>query len=161
MTRIPYRVEMRDLDSFRHLSHVRVLELVEIVRVRVYDETVGVASLAEHDLIMAELAVRYHAQGSFRDGFVLCGRISGVGTTSLAFDYEIAQADGTTLVTARTYNVRFDDAANAPRPVGEALARLTGPDGASLPHPRALPAFPVPGSLLDPSTTYSANEVAR
>ena len=152
VTRIPYRVELRDIDGFGHLSHVRALELIEIVRVKIYNDILGITTLEDHDLILAELTVRYHAQGYFGDELVLAGRVSGLGSTSIAFDYEIARASGTTLVTARTFNVRIDPAAGVPRPVGAAVHAILNPDGTQLPHPRELQTLPEAGSLIEHAT---------
>jgi YbgC/YbaW family acyl-CoA thioester hydrolase len=165
VTRIPYRIELRDLDGFQHLGHARVVELLELVRTRAYNEPLGITELADHDLIMVELNVRYHAQGYFGDELILAGRVSAIGTTSLAFDYEIGRADGQTLVTARSYNVCFDHASNAPRPVAPPLRAACARAGTERPHPRDLSALPDPGSLAgvaEPDwSTHSRGEVVR
>jgi len=142
----PYRVQLRDVDGFRHLSHIRLLELLEIGRVELYAQLTGATtSIAEIDLIMGELQVRYHAPAKFGDDLVIATAISGVGRSSLAFDYEAWKPAGVTVAVARTTCVCFDYAAERPRPLAGVVQRL--PDDAPLPHPKELGRLPAPGSI--------------
>lgn len=144
---IDYQVALRDLDGFRHLSHIRMLELLELARIDLYTGLRGGSRLEDIDLIMGEVVVRYLAPAEFGDRLVVAARVSGVGRSSLAFDYEVWRRPETTIALARTTCVCFDYASGSPKPLAppfRAFAEGTDP----LPRPTELRSLPEPGAIL-------------
>lgn len=142
---VPYRVRLRDLDGFRHLSHIRLLELVEIGRIDLYCRLIGREGLDAVDLIMGEVRVRYMAPAQFGDDLTIGTVISGVGRSSVAFDYELWTAKGETVATARTVCVAFDYQAGRTKPLSDRI--LKHPSATTAPHPSELGDLPNAGDI--------------
>ena len=141
----PYRIQLRDLDAFRHLSHVRLLELLEIGRIDLYLRLVGASKLEEIDLIMAELRIRYHAPAVFGEQLAVGTTVGGLGRSSIAFDYEVWKPTGVTIATGRTTCVCFDYKTEQPQPLDPAVRQHPGI--ATLTHPSELDGLPKPGEI--------------
>ena len=79
-------------------------------------------------VILARAEIDYRRPAKYGDTLDIRLGIASVGRTSFTYEYEIVDAGGDLIATARTVIVSFDYAAGKPTPIPEAMKRrLTQP----------------------------------
>ena len=118
-------VRFRDCDPMGHVNNAVYLTYLEQARLAQWRSLWGFGSTPNvPGVILARAEVDYKLPAKFGD--VLDVRIGLVelGRTSFTYEYEIVDAAGRTVVTARSVQVMYDYAEARPVPIPENIRQL-------------------------------------
>ena len=80
-------------------------------------------------VILAHVEADYKRPTRYGDTLEVRLRVAEIGRSSFRYDYEILDADGALVLTAKTVQVMFDYTANRPVPIPENIRALLVPAG--------------------------------
>ena len=105
-------VQFRDCDPLGHVNNAVYITYLEVVRFAYCKDALGfTADLAIGPLsfIMARVECNFRSQARLGDELDVRIRLSDIGRSSFAFEYEIVQArDGRLVADARSVQVMYD-----------------------------------------------------
>jgi thioesterase III len=114
-------------DSYGHVNHARVVELLEEARWRLFEERMsrGVLSKDESPVAVVNINVDYKAPAKLYDTLVIDSSVESVGNTSAAFRQVITiKESGAEAVNARVTFVAVDAKTGKPVPIVGKLREL-------------------------------------
>ena len=134
MTRIfthQLEVRFRDCDAMGHVNNAVYLTYLEQARFahwranglagRTRDSAPADGGPAIPGVIVARVEIDYRRAARHADVLRVHVGVAAIGRTSFTYDYEIVEAAGALIATARTVIVRFDYAAGRPVPISEEM----------------------------------------
>ncbi len=126
-------VRFRDCDPMGHVNNAVYATYFEIARSAYWRDALGYASFDECPFILARVECNFRSQGRLGELLDVRTRVSRIGNSSFAFDYEIVEAsDGRLVADGRSVQVMFDYERQQSRPVPEDFkARVARAEGAS------------------------------
>jgi acyl-CoA thioester hydrolase len=110
-------VEFRDLDAAGHVNNAVYLGYLETARIGYMREVLGIDSLADIAVIVANLAIDFRSPAVFGDTLEIGARVPRIGTKSFDMEHEVRAADGRLVAEARSVLVSFDYDRRAPASV--------------------------------------------
>jgi acyl-CoA thioester hydrolase len=134
-------VRFRDIDAFGHVNNAVVSSYVELARVRYLVDVLQVEPIGVMPLILAHIAIDYHAPILFEDTVEVGSRVDWLGTTSIGMSHALtAVGDGRELASSSSVLVTYDYEQSRPMPVPDGWRQaLAAHEGRSLERP-AVPA---------------------
>ena len=124
--RIPVR--FRDCDPLGHVNNAVFLTYLEDTRFAHWRSAWGFGtSDAVPDVpgvILARVEIDYRAQARFGDVLEIRMRVASLGRSSFIYEYEIVDARGGTIATAKSVMVTFDYAAQKTVPIPDRVRTL-------------------------------------
>ena len=130
-----HRLEVRfaDCDPLGHANNAKYLTYLEQARLRHWQALWGFGTNLrdEPGVILAHAEIDFRLSARFGDILDVRIGLAAVGRTSFTYDYEIVDASGRLIATARTVQVMYDYRASQPIPIPEGIrtkltARATG-----------------------------------
>ena len=119
-------VRFRDCDPLGHVNHSVYLTYLEQARFNHW-RAVGIAGTdAERILgvILARAEIDYRRPAAYGDVLEIHLAVAAIGRTSFTYEYEIVDAQGQLIASARTVLVRYDYAAGKPVPISDELKQV-------------------------------------
>jgi acyl-CoA thioester hydrolase len=110
----PVEVRFRDCDAMGHVNHAVYFTYLEIGRLA-YANRVGFRG--KPDYIIAHAECDFRASARTGDHLVVSLGVTSLGRTSFTMEYEILDAEGRLVATARTVQVVYDYATKKPAPI--------------------------------------------
>jgi acyl-CoA thioester hydrolase len=111
-------VQFRDGDPLGHVNNAVYITYFEVARFAYCREALGYDEWGPLSFIMARVECNFRSQARLADVLDLRIRLSEIGRSSFAFEYEIVQAsDGRLVADGRSVQVMFDYAAQRSVPV--------------------------------------------
>ena len=128
-------VRFRDCDPMGHVNNAVYLTYLEQARFAHWRALWNYRQPGSNPkvpgVILARAEVDYRAQAKEGDALEVRLTVGKIGRTSFQYDYEILDATGRVVISAKTVQVMFDYAANRPVPIDDEIrAMLTGSEGA-------------------------------
>ena len=118
-------VEFRDIDVAGHVNNAVYLTYLETARIDYLRQVLGVESLDDVAVIVANVNVDFRSPARFAELLDLGTRVPRIGTKSFEMEHEVRGADGRLVLEATSVLVAYDYRACTPVPVpGEWRARL-------------------------------------
>lgn len=114
-TEVAVPVRFRDLDSENHVNNAVYVTYLEQARIEYLQEVVG-RKAVESGLVAANISVDYERPILIDDDVVVALRVTNIGTSSIAMEYEI-RADGTRAASAESTIVTVNRGEGTTRPV--------------------------------------------
>jgi acyl-CoA thioester hydrolase len=114
-------VRFRDLDPMGHAHHTLPLVYLEEARTAFWRELKNDASLDAIDYVMVEITLRLHARTLYPSAVRASLAITRVGTKSFTTEFDISTLDGTRLSSGSAVQVAYDYAADASKPIDDAV----------------------------------------
>ena len=108
---VSIEVSFRDLDAMGHVNNAVYLTYIETARIKYLVELLGLKSLQELPVIMAEATCTYKSPALFGEQLAVGVGIARFGAKSFDMAYQVAAADGRLVALARTVQVMYDYAA--------------------------------------------------
>ena len=118
---ITIEVSFRDLDAMGHVNNAVYLTYMETARIKFLVDLLGLKSLHELPVIMAEATCTYKSPAFFGEQLSVGVGVSRFGAKSFDMAYRIAAGDGRLVALARTVQVMYDYAAARTIAVPEAF----------------------------------------
>jgi acyl-CoA thioester hydrolase len=115
----PQEVTFRDLDFFGHVNNAVYLTYIENARLGYMREVLGIESLDDLLVIVANANVDFRSRASLGETLEVGARVSRIGTKSFDMEHEIHGPDGRQVAAATTTLVTFDYRGDATMPVPE------------------------------------------
>ena len=115
----PQEVTFRDLDVFGHVNNAVYLTYLENARVAYLREVLGLDSLDDLLVIVANVNIDFRTRASLGETLEIGARTSRIGTKSFDLDHEIRGPDGRLVAAAATTLVTFDYRGDSTMPVPE------------------------------------------
>jgi acyl-CoA thioester hydrolase len=112
-------VEFRDIDGAGHVNNAVYLGYLETARIAYLREALGIESLDDLAVIVANVNVDFRSPAFFAERLEIGARVPHVGTKSFVMEHEVRAADGRLVVEATSVLVAFDYGTRAPVPVPE------------------------------------------
>jgi acyl-CoA thioester hydrolase len=113
----PVELRFADIDAMNHVNNAVFVTLLELARVRLWQERFGFAGSARDiPIIVARVAVDYRSPIGFADRVLVGVGVKDVGRTSFTLVYVI-EASGRLAADAETVQVLFDYATRTPSPI--------------------------------------------
>ena len=124
-------VRFRDCDPMGHVNNAVYLTYLEQARFAHWRALWNYRQPGSNPkvpgVILARAEVDYRAQAKEGDALEVRLTVGKIGRTSFQYEYEILDASGRVVISARTVQVMFDYAANRPVPIDDEIrAMLTG-----------------------------------
>jgi acyl-CoA thioester hydrolase len=113
----PQEVTFRDLDVFGHVNNAVYLTYLENARVAYLREVLGLDSLDDLLVIVANVNIDFRTRASLGETLEIGARTSRIGTKSFDLDHEIRGPDGRLVAAAATTLVTFDYRGDSTMPV--------------------------------------------
>jgi acyl-CoA thioester hydrolase len=121
-------VRFRDCDPMGHTNNAVYLTYLEQTRFEHWRSLWGFGSpqlpSGMPGVILARVECDYQRPTRFGDTLEVRLRVAGIGRTSFRYEYEIVDADGRTVLTAKTVQVMYDYASGAPVPIPDDIRAL-------------------------------------
>jgi acyl-CoA thioester hydrolase len=118
-------VRFRDCDPMGHANHAVYFTYMEQARFAFWNDLRGQLGPGGTSIILARAECDYRAQARFGDALEIRIRVSAVGRSSFALDYETVMADtGRPIATGRTVQVTYDYAAQRTVPIPDGVRQL-------------------------------------
>ena len=130
-------VRFRDCDPMGHVNNAVYLTYLEQARFhhwratglarRALDSPAAPGAAAPEDVpgvIIARVEIDYRRPAKYGDLLHIHLGVAAIGRTSFTYEYEIVDAAGALVATAKTVIVRFDYAAGKPVPIPEDLRQI-------------------------------------
>ena len=111
-------VRFRDIDEMGHAHHTLPLIYIEEARTQYWREVLGRAEL---DFIMGEVGVRFHRRILYPSTVHVGVRVTRLGRSSLAMEYDIRDNEGELLADGWSEAVMYDYEAGASKPIPDDL----------------------------------------
>jgi acyl-CoA thioester hydrolase len=106
---IPVQVRFRDLDPLGHVNNAVFITYLETARIGYSMSLRGTASLADLDLILAEITCTYRSPAYYGETLDVGVRVVEIGNKSFVMEYRIEERETRRLVaTARSVQVAYD-----------------------------------------------------
>jgi acyl-CoA thioester hydrolase len=118
---VTIEVSFRDLDALGHVNNAVYLTYMETARIKYLVELLGLKSLHELPVIMAEATCAYKSPAFFGEQLAVGVGVSRFGAKSFDMAYRIAAGEGRLVALARTVQVMYDYAAGRTIAVPEDL----------------------------------------
>jgi acyl-CoA thioester hydrolase len=104
----PQEVAFGDLDAFGHVNNAVYLSYLENARLGYMREVLGVESLEDLLVIVANVNIDFRSRASLGEALEIGARVSRIGTKSFDLEHEIHGPDGRLVAAASTTLVTFD-----------------------------------------------------
>jgi len=136
MSEFSHRLEVRfrDCDAMGHTNNAVYLTYLEQARFAHWRSLWGFGSALTPaadegppqppGVILARVEADYKRPSRYGDTLEVRLRVTEIGRTSFRYEYEIVNADGQTVLTARTVQVMYDYTANKPVPIPDAIRAM-------------------------------------
>ena len=123
-------VRFRDCDAMGHVNHAVYLTYLEQTRFAHWRSLwgFGTPQLApgRPGVILARAEADYRRPATYGDTLQIKMTVAALGRTSFRYEYEIADAEGRTVLTAKTVQVMYDYATEKPVPIPDDIRTLLG-----------------------------------
>ena len=135
MSRFSHRLEVRfrDCDAMGHTNNAVYLTYLEQARFAHWRSLWGFGNPQTPPelpgVILARVEVDYKRPSRYGDTLEIRLVVSEIGRSSFRYEYEIVDAQGRTVLTAKTVQVMYDYAANRPVPIPDSIRALLAPAG--------------------------------
>ena len=103
----PYRVALRDLDSFGHVNNAVYFTYFELARTLLWFELSGGSSARDINFIVARAECDFRQQVGM-EPIDICVRIGEMRSTSFDFVYEVRKGGGVVAAVGKVVVVLFD-----------------------------------------------------
>jgi len=127
-------VRFRDCDPMGHVNNAVYLTYLEQTRFAHWRSLWGFGSpqlpSGMPGVILARVECDYRRPARSGDRLEIRMRVAEIGRSSFRYEYEILDAEGRIVLTARTVQVMYDYAAEKPVPVPDDIRALLGREGA-------------------------------
>jgi acyl-CoA thioester hydrolase len=114
-------VRFRDCDPMGHANNAVYLTYLEQTRFAHWRSLWGFGSPqlppGMPGVILARVECDYKRPAKYGDTIEIRMRVAEIGRTSFRYEYEILDAEGRTMLTAKTVQVMYDYAAEKPVPI--------------------------------------------
>jgi len=121
-------VRFRDCDPMGHVNNAVYLTYLEQTRFTHWRSLWGVGSPqlppGMPGVILARVECDYKRPARYGDTLEVRMRVAELGRTSFRYEYEIVDAEGRTVLTAKTIQVMYDYTAEKPVPIPEDIRAL-------------------------------------
>jgi acyl-CoA thioester hydrolase len=142
MSHFSHRLEVRfrDCDAMGHTNNAVYLTFLEQARFAHWRSLWGFGqppapSAVEGQtppdfpgVILARVEADYTRPSRYGDVLEVRLTVAEIGRTSFRYEYEIVDAQGRTVLTAKSVQVMYDYTANKPVPIPDAIRALLAPD---------------------------------
>ena len=115
-------VRFRDCDPMGHVNNAVYLTYLEQARLAQWRSLWGADAVPS--VILAKADVDYRLPAKYGDMLEIRIGLAAVGRTSFTYEYEIFDASGRIVVTARSVQVMYDYAAGRPVPIPDEIRRI-------------------------------------
>ena len=115
-------VRFRDCDPMGHVNNAVYLTYLEQARLAQWRSLWGADAVP--GVILAKADVDYRLPAKYGDMLEIRIGLAAVGRTSFTYEYEIFDATGRIVVTARSVQVMYDYAAGRPVPIPDEIRRI-------------------------------------
>ena len=135
MSHFSHRLEVRfrDCDAMGHTNNAVYLTYLEQARFAHWRSLWGFGDPQTPPempgVILARVEADYKRPSRYGDVLEIRLRIAEIGRTSFRYEYEIVNAQGEAVLTAKTVQVMYDYAANRPVPIPDAIRALLASHG--------------------------------
>jgi YbgC/YbaW family acyl-CoA thioester hydrolase len=124
--RVPVR--FRDCDPLGHVNNAVYLTYLEETRFAHWRAAWGFGTAGQAPevpgVILARIEIDYRAQARFGDVLEIRMQVASMGRSSFTYEYEVADARGATIATAKSVMVMFDYTAQRTVPIPESVRAL-------------------------------------
>jgi acyl-CoA thioester hydrolase len=121
-------VRFRDCDPMGHANNAVYLTYLEQTRFAHWRSLWGFGSPqlppGMPGVILARVECDYKRPAKYGDTIEIRMRVAEIGRTSFRYEYEIVDAEGRTMLTAKTVQVMYDYAAEKPVPIPDDIRAL-------------------------------------
>jgi acyl-CoA thioester hydrolase len=121
-------VRFRDCDPMGHVNNAVYLTYLEQTRFTHWRSLWGFGSPqlppGMPGVILARVECDYKRPARYGDTLEVRMRVAELGRTSFRYEYEIVDAEGRTVLTAKTVQVMYDYAAEQPVPIPDDIRAL-------------------------------------
>jgi acyl-CoA thioester hydrolase len=122
-------VRFRDCDPMGHANNAVYLTYLEQARLAHWRSLEGFSRGRDiPGVILARAEIDFRKPARYGDVLEVRIGIAAVGRTSFTYEYEIVDAAGELVVTARTVLVMYDYAANRPMPIPDDVRAQLAPE---------------------------------
>jgi acyl-CoA thioester hydrolase len=135
MSRFIYRLEVRfrDCDPMGHVNNAVYFTYLEQTRFAHWRSLWGFGNPGlppdMPGVILAHAECDFQRPVRYGDALEIHLHVAEIGRTSFKYEYEIVDAQGRTVATARTVQVMYDYAAERPVPIPDHIRALLAPAG--------------------------------
>ena len=121
----PVELRFADVDAMNHVNNAVYVTLLELARLRLWQERLGFSGSArEIPIIVARVSVDYRSPIGLEDTVRIGVGVKAIGRTSFALAYGV-EASGRLAAEAETVQVHYDYTVGRPLPIaGELRAKL-------------------------------------
>jgi acyl-CoA thioester hydrolase len=113
----PVELRYGDVDAMNHVNNAVYVTLLELARVRLWQERIGFSGSARDiPIIVARVAVDYRSPIGLGDRVVIGVGVKTIGRTSFTLVYRI-EASGRLAAEAETVQVHYDYTRGSPLPI--------------------------------------------
>ena len=128
-------VRFRDCDPMGHVNNAVYLTYLEQTRFSHWRSLWGFGTPqlppGRPGVILARAECDYKRPAKYGDVLEIRMVVAELGRTSFRYEYEIIDADGRTVLTARTVQVMYDYASEKPVPIPDDIRRLLQEGGSN------------------------------
>jgi acyl-CoA thioester hydrolase len=110
-------VEFRDVDVAGHVNNAVYVTYLETARIDYLREILGIGSLDDPAVIVANVNVDFRSPARFAEGIEIGTRVPRIGTKSFVMEHEVRGGDGRLVAEATSVLVAYDYTGGAPRAV--------------------------------------------
>lgn len=121
---VPIEVIFRDVDAMGHVNNAVFFTYLETARTRFFFQQLGLESLADLPLILAEATCRYKSPARFGEKLTVGLGIGRIGGKSFEILYHITAEDGRLVAEAKTVMVTYDYKKESSVPIPDNLNKL-------------------------------------
>ncbi len=116
----PVTVRWRDLDPLGHVNNAVLVSFLELARVCVWRDRLGLRGSGDVQFVIARIEVDYARPILLTDRVEVGLRVERIGTSSFDIAYRV-EAAGALAASARSVQVHIDPATGRPRELAPAL----------------------------------------
>ena len=133
MTHFTHRLDVRfrDCDPMGHVNNAVYLTYLEQTRFAHWRSLWGFGTPqlppGRPGVILARVECDYKRPATYGETLEIRLTIAGLGRSSFRYEYEIVDAEGRTILTAKTVQVMFDYTVGKPVPIPDDIRLLLGP----------------------------------
>jgi acyl-CoA thioester hydrolase len=110
-------VEFRDIDVAGHVNNAVYLTYLETARIDYLRDVLGIESLDDPAVIVANVNVDFRSPARFREDIEIGTRVPRIGTKSFVMEHEVRGGDGRLVAEATSVLVAYHYTEGAPRAV--------------------------------------------